>query len=601
MTMLSLRSRISRTPNAIYGPQSMSIAHPLSRAALVAERSFGSRDKSQAQKESRLRRLYYRLPPFPRTRRNVLYFSTRAGSRYLRTRRELRLPGIQMSKRLLSAANQGIRNKTKKLHSRFFSSEARTRRRQRREFIAWWTLTSLTIILASLMGKVIYDRKYDDDEFDEEEYEETQTKPQSWHLYAYSVLPLKAISRMWGVFNSINLPVWLRVPSYKFYSSVFGVNLDEIEESDLTTYRNLSEFFYRRLKPGVRPIADTDLVSPADGKILKCGIIEDGEIEQVKGMTYSIDSLLGFKTRNLAAPSYHVDFDKSLDEETVLERHQEFARINGISYSVDDLIGGETDRTFHEREFTYKDKGDGTAKGSKASVNKEISVASELARTPSDYANASRDKLLFFSVIYLAPGDYHRFHSPANWVTNLRRHFVGELFSVSPFFQRTLEGLFVLNERVALLGYWKYGFFSMTPVGATNVGSIVVNFDKDLKTNIAYEDDVPSRRSLDSNSKDSTSESSTKKSSDANSISSSSTSVSENSRRRRLRKNTIYEATYWKASKLLAGVPLNKGQEMGGFKLGSTVVLVFEAPENFRFNIEAGEKVKVGQRLGSVV
>lgn len=601
--MLSLRSRISRAPTAIYGPQNMSIAQPLSRASLVAERSFGSRDKSQAPKKSRFHRLYYRLPPFPRTRRDVLYLSTRAGSRYLRTRRESSLPGIQMSKRLLSAANQGIRNKTKKLHRKFFSSEARTRRSQRREFIAWWTLTSLTIIIASLMGKVTYDRKYEDDyEFDEEGFEETQIKPQSWHLYAYSVLPLKAMSRMWGVFNSICLPVWLRVPSYKFYSSVFGVNLDEIEESDLTTYCNLSEFFYRKLKPGVRPIDDADLVSPADGKILKCGIIKDGEIEQVKGMTYSIDSLLGFKMRNLAAPSYHVDFDKTLDEETVLERHQEFARINGISYSVDDLIGGENERTYHEREFTYKDKGDGTAKGSKASINKEMSVANELTRTPSDYANASRDKLLFFSVIYLAPGDYHRFHSPANWVTSLRRHFVGELFSVAPFFQRTLEGLFVLNERVALLGYWKYGFFSMTPVGATNVGSIVVNFDKDLKTNLAYEDDVPSRRSLDSDNADSTSESHTKKSpSDTNSISSSSTSVSENFRRKRLRKNTIYEATYWKASKLLAGVPLNKGQEMGGFKLGSTVVLVFEAPENFRFNIEAGEKIKVGQRLGSLV
>lgn len=30
----------------------------------------------------------------------------------------------------------------------------------------------------------------------------------------------------------------------------------------------------------------------------------------------------------------------------------------------------------------------------------------------------------------------------------------------------------------AVLGRWKHGFFSMVPVGATNVGSIVVNFDK---------------------------------------------------------------------------------------------------------------------------
>jgi phosphatidylserine decarboxylase len=54
---------------------------------------------------------------------------------------------------------------------------------------------------------------------------------------------------------------------------------------------------------------------------------------------------------------------------------------------------------------------------------------------------------------------------------------VGELFSVSPYMAKRLENLFVLNERVALLGRWKYGFFGMVPVGATNVGSIKINFD----------------------------------------------------------------------------------------------------------------------------
>ena len=49
---------------------------------------------------------------------------------------------------------------------------------------------------------------------------------------------------------------------------------------------------------------------------------------------------------------------------------------------------------------------------------------------------------------------------------------------MNPGIIRWLQGLFNYNERVLYVGNWKYGFFSLTAVGATLVGSINVHFDK---------------------------------------------------------------------------------------------------------------------------
>src|SRR5258707_9143764 len=94
-----------------------------------------------------------------------------------------------------------------------------------------------------------------------------------------STLPLKAISRLWGKFNELNIPYYLRVPGFLLYAKIFGVkyvecraerssnsrSLDEIEETDLHNFPNLAAFFYRTLRPGVRPIDPNPnaVVSPA--------------------------------------------------------------------------------------------------------------------------------------------------------------------------------------------------------------------------------------------------------------------------------------------------------------------------------------------------
>ena len=584
-----VRKNVSQHPAVGYGPLLMTISQPLSRASTLAEIN-GIRLFHDNSGPSRFLKTTYgyklpQLPRLPRPKRSVLYYST-----WTRGTNRLGLPRLGFSKRGFSGAPASIRDKTRIFRNRFFSTEARRRRRERRRFARWWTLTSLTVVLGSVAAKIRSERQDDGDEL--EPFHQYTIKPQSWHLYAYSTLPLKAISRLWGQVNSITLPVWLRTPSYRFYSAVFGANLDEIDEPDLTTFKNLSEFFYRKLKPGLRPIADAELVSPADGKVLKFGVINNGEIEQVKGMTYSIDALLGLSTKRLAAPRHSLEFDHDASNEAVVRRDEEFANLNGISYTLDDIKGGDGDQTFHRNELNFEDAGDKT--GAKPSLDENL-MAQNLTPTPLDKLHRSAHSNLYYAVIYLAPGDYHRYHSPTNWVTTLRRHFVGELFSVAPFFQKTLQGLFVLNERVALLGYWKYGFFSMIPVGATNVGSIVVNFDKDLRTNVVYEPEVYLRPS--SNEKTPLLDTGSDTESGIT-LCGSRCSESCSMKPKRTKKNAVYEATYTRASSLLNGFQLSKGEEVGGFKLGSTVVLVFEAPDNFRFDLEVGQKIKMGESLG---
>jgi phosphatidylserine decarboxylase len=306
--------------------------------------------------------------------------------------------------------------------------------------------------------------------------------------------------------------------------------LQELEEPDLKKYRSLGDFFYRKLRADARPIDPALLVSPADGTVLHFGSIQghagfdqeggmfDRKVEQVKGMTYSLDALLGLSAGNATPTSQEIHF-ANRDHAHVDD--SEFANVNGIEYSVDQLLGhsalpaesesstpGTPGTPISEsppnspRSPFFPGNSQKDDKNKDASVGNAITATDEtnVDMTMSDAASlalqtgvrpllqrsvsqSAVNKIqdgneLFFAVVYLAPGDYHRFHSPSAWVVEKRRHFAGELYSVSPYIAKRLEGLFVLNERVALLGRWRHGFFSMIPVGATNVGSIIVNFDK---------------------------------------------------------------------------------------------------------------------------
>lgn len=51
----------------------------------------------------------------------------------------------------------------------------------------------------------------------------------------------------------------------------------------------------------------------------------------------------------------------------------------------------------------------------------------------------------------------------------------GELLTVAPWAARSMPGLFALNERIILNGFWKHGLFVFAAVGAYNVGSIFID------------------------------------------------------------------------------------------------------------------------------
>ncbi|WWC71482.1 phosphatidylserine decarboxylase [Kwoniella pini CBS 10737] len=386
-----------------------------------------------------------------------------------------------------------------------------------------------------------------------------------WQVRVLGALPLRSLSQLWGYLNGLVLPVWFRPFGFKLYATIFGCNLDEVPK-DLKEYESLGDFFYREMKEGQRPISDAPMVSPADGRVLHFGEIVGSRVEQVKGITYSLEALLGSES------SIHGD-TQSVQNKGERVDEKNFANINDISYSLSSLLGrgsdnGET-KSYEDASLPKTSDKEADASHTENGPEKTIhdgKVAKVLGKLAwFGHKTSSKSELLpkintpennlYFMVVYLAPGDYHRFHSPTTWIVERRRHFTGDLFSVSPYIANRMKDLFVLNERVALLGRWKYGFYSMIPVGATNVGSIKINFDQSLRTNTRKITHPP---------------------------------------------HTYAEAVYSSASSIVNGQPLLTGEEMGGFKLGSTIVMVFEAPKNFKFQVEPGQKVKMGQTLGKL-
>ena len=77
-----------------------------------------------------------------------------------------------------------------------------------------------------------------------------------------------------------------------------------------------------------------------------------------------------------------------------------------------------------------------------------------------------------FATLYLSPRDYHRIHMPVGGRLQRMIHVPGELFSVNPATARAVPGLFARNERVVCVFDADFGSFVLVLVGATIVGSM---------------------------------------------------------------------------------------------------------------------------------
>nr|WP_211200953.1 MULTISPECIES: archaetidylserine decarboxylase [unclassified Pseudoalteromonas] len=77
-----------------------------------------------------------------------------------------------------------------------------------------------------------------------------------------------------------------------------------------------------------------------------------------------------------------------------------------------------------------------------------------------------------FATIYLAPKDYHRIHMPVDGTLRKMIYVPGDLFSVNPLTAQNVPNLFARNERVVAIFDTEIGPLSMVLVGATIVASI---------------------------------------------------------------------------------------------------------------------------------
>ncbi|TCB49401.1 phosphatidylserine decarboxylase [Acinetobacter sp. ANC 4779] len=112
-------------------------------------------------------------------------------------------------------------------------------------------------------------------------------------IQAQRVVPQHQLSRVVGKLAASENPI-VKNTVIQAFKAQYGIDMSIAEQSNALKYKSFNEFFTRSLKDGVRAIDNNpnSIVSPADGAISQLGKIEDGDIFQAKGQSFSVEKLI---------------------------------------------------------------------------------------------------------------------------------------------------------------------------------------------------------------------------------------------------------------------------------------------------------------------
>lgn len=120
----------------------------------------------------------------------------------------------------------------------------------------------------------------------------TKTSLQTLLTHAQTILPQHALSRFAGLIANCQHPRLKNAIIHSFLKR-YPVNMAEAERPHPEDYTSFNDFFTRALRPGCRELAvdDKAIVSPADGRFAEVGRLQEKQLIQAKGMTYTLDTL----------------------------------------------------------------------------------------------------------------------------------------------------------------------------------------------------------------------------------------------------------------------------------------------------------------------